>query len=123
MPLSSTALLLQEMRQGRGWFAWPGWQVDSGRLGRGRAGLGFEGGPGPGVLARGASGVDTSGSSVRAREDLEDECMLPSITLTLSQAVSSALVLVLPATSLHLACLEGRAYLLYLSALQRQIPL
>lgn len=36
------------------------------------------------------------GSSVRAREDPEDECMLPPITLTLSQPVSSALVLVLP---------------------------
>lgn len=36
------------------------------------------------------------GSRVRAREDPEDECMLPPITLTLSQPVSSALVRVLP---------------------------
>lgn len=36
------------------------------------------------------------GSSVRAREDPKDECMLHPITPTLSQPVSSALVLVLP---------------------------
>lgn len=64
------------------------------------------------------------GSSVRAREDPEDECMLPPITLTLSQPVSSALVLVLspsPPSSFHPACLEGRACPLCLSALRRQI--